>query len=104
MPTSTKQPSRIPMWRGVKFSYLIIGLCLFPLAMGGYWAYGNLVSIQSCESFSSTHFSTSNLHPIKEPENSPDEVKTKRGKNTKQENKIHQEFLRLFDLYQFTTV
>ncbi|KAK9755159.1 hypothetical protein RND81_01G006000 [Saponaria officinalis] len=42
MPSSTKQPSQIPMWRGVKFAYVIIGLCLFPVAIGGYWAYGNL--------------------------------------------------------------
>ncbi|KAF3669020.1 Lysine histidine transporter-like 8 [Capsicum annuum] len=31
------------MWKGVKFSYSIIALCLFPLAIGGYWAYGNLM-------------------------------------------------------------
>ncbi|KAL9225728.1 hypothetical protein vseg_001618 [Gypsophila vaccaria] len=42
MPSSAKQPSRIPMWQGVKFAYVIIGLCLFPVAIGGYWAYGNL--------------------------------------------------------------
>lgn len=61
---------------------LIIGLCLFPLAMGGHRAYGNLVSAQTSESFSSTHFLTSNLHPIKEPENSSDEVKKHEGKKT----------------------
>lgn len=44
MPSSAKHPSRKPMWRGVKFAYLVIALCLFPLAIGGYWAYGNLVS------------------------------------------------------------
>ncbi|KAK9271236.1 hypothetical protein L1049_026826 [Liquidambar formosana] len=43
MPSSTKHPSRVPMWRGVKFAYLIIAVCLFPLAIGGYWAYGNLI-------------------------------------------------------------
>lgn len=43
MPSSLKHPSRLPMWKGVKFSYLIIALCLFPLAIGGYWAYGDLV-------------------------------------------------------------
>ncbi|KAJ8772785.1 hypothetical protein K2173_027962 [Erythroxylum novogranatense] len=43
MPSSIKHPSRVPMWRGVKFSYLIIAMCLFPLAVGGYWAYGNLI-------------------------------------------------------------
>ncbi|KAL3514840.1 hypothetical protein ACH5RR_027557 [Cinchona calisaya] len=43
MPSSLKNPSRIPMWKGLQFSYLIIALCLFPLAIGGYWAYGNLI-------------------------------------------------------------
>lgn len=44
MPSSGKHPSRLPMWRGVKFAYLIVATCLFPLAIGGYWVYGNLVS------------------------------------------------------------
>ncbi|GER39992.1 amino acid transporter [Striga asiatica] len=43
MPSSTRNPSRVPMWKGVKFSYLIIAGCLFPMAIGGYWAYGNLI-------------------------------------------------------------
>ncbi|KAL5778321.1 hypothetical protein ACOSP7_011247 [Xanthoceras sorbifolium] len=43
MPSSSKHPSRVPMWRGVKFAYLIIAMCLCPLAIGGYWAYGNLI-------------------------------------------------------------
>ncbi|KAK3231951.1 hypothetical protein Dsin_003832 [Dipteronia sinensis] len=43
MPSSSKYPSRVPMWRGVKFAYFIIAMCLCPLAIGGYWAYGNLI-------------------------------------------------------------
>ncbi|CAI0434976.1 unnamed protein product, partial [Linum tenue] len=43
MPSSAKTPSREPMWRGVQIAYLIIGLCLFPLAIAGYWAYGDLI-------------------------------------------------------------
>lgn len=43
MPSSLKHPSRLPMWKGVKFSYLIIAMCLFPLAIGGYWAYGSSI-------------------------------------------------------------
>lgn len=44
MPSSEKQPSRVPMWKGVKVVYLLIAIvCLFPLAVGGYWAYGNKV-------------------------------------------------------------
>ncbi|KAL9231875.1 hypothetical protein vseg_007040 [Gypsophila vaccaria] len=43
MPSSEKHPSRVPMWKGVKLAYLIIAACLYPLSIGGYWAYGNLI-------------------------------------------------------------
>lgn len=43
MPSNEKKPSHLPMWRGVKVAYLIVALCLFPLAIGGYWAYGHKV-------------------------------------------------------------
>ncbi|KAM7259177.1 hypothetical protein ACFE04_014918 [Oxalis oulophora] len=43
MPTSAKNPSRIPMWRGVTFAYSLIAMCIFPLAICGYWIYGNLI-------------------------------------------------------------
>ena len=43
MPSSEKHPSRVPMWRGVRFAYLLIAMCLYPLAIGGYWAYGDSV-------------------------------------------------------------
>ncbi|XP_050262286.1 lysine histidine transporter-like 8 [Quercus robur] len=43
MPSSEKHPSRVPMWRGVKFAYLLVAMCLFPLAIGGYWAYGQMI-------------------------------------------------------------
>nr|XP_043614033.1 lysine histidine transporter-like 8 isoform X2 [Erigeron canadensis] len=43
MPSSEKHPSRIPMWKGVKASYTLIAASLFPLAIGGYWAYGQLI-------------------------------------------------------------
>jgi len=45
MPSSEKHPSHVPMWKGVKVSYALIAACLFPLTIGGYWAYGQLVSI-----------------------------------------------------------
>ncbi|GMN34832.1 hypothetical protein TIFTF001_004929 [Ficus carica] len=47
MPSSIKHPSRLPMWKGVKFAYLIIAMCLFPLAIGGYWAYGNMMPVSN---------------------------------------------------------
>ena len=43
MPSSEKNPSKMPMWKGVKSVYLLIAMCLFPLAIGGHWAYGNMV-------------------------------------------------------------
>ncbi|KAF9621505.1 hypothetical protein IFM89_021809 [Coptis chinensis] len=43
LPSSEKYPSRAPMWKGVNFAYPIIVMCLFPLALAGYWAYGNKI-------------------------------------------------------------
>ncbi|RZC66868.1 hypothetical protein C5167_010558 [Papaver somniferum] len=43
MPSSEKYPSKVPMWRGVKIAYLMVASCLFPLAIGGYWAYGHMI-------------------------------------------------------------
>ncbi|CAN0878787.1 Lysine histidine transporter-like 8 [Linum grandiflorum] len=43
MPSSEKHPSTVPMWKGVKVAYTLIATCLFPLAIGGYWAYGQLI-------------------------------------------------------------
>nr|GLL28397.1 lysine histidine transporter-like 8 [Ipomoea trifida] len=43
LPSNSKVPLRRRMWRGVIASYLLIALCHFPLAIAGYWAYGNLM-------------------------------------------------------------
>ncbi|PON70106.1 Amino acid transporter, transmembrane domain containing protein [Parasponia andersonii] len=43
MPSTFKHPAHVPMWRGAKVAYFFIALCLFPVAIGGYWAYGNLM-------------------------------------------------------------
>ncbi|KAK1419364.1 hypothetical protein QVD17_28530 [Tagetes erecta] len=43
MPTNKVQPSQVPMWNGIKVSYTLVALCLFPLAIGGYWAYGQMI-------------------------------------------------------------
>ncbi|AES95238.1 putative amino acid transporter, transmembrane domain-containing protein [Medicago truncatula] len=43
MPSSEKHPSHVPMWKGVKIAYTLIAACLFPVAIGGYWAYGQLI-------------------------------------------------------------
>lgn len=44
MPSTLKRPSRVPMWRGAVAAYLLIALCMYPVAIGGFWAYGDLVS------------------------------------------------------------
>ncbi|EMS58963.1 hypothetical protein TRIUR3_14050 [Triticum urartu] len=43
MPSTLKHPSHVPMWKGVKFAYLVVALCLYPVAIGGFWAYGNQI-------------------------------------------------------------
>ncbi|KAL4303798.1 hypothetical protein GQ457_10G023710 [Hibiscus cannabinus] len=43
LPSDSKQSPRKSMWRSVMVSYLIIPMCLFPLAIVGFWAYGNKV-------------------------------------------------------------
>ncbi|KAM7470505.1 hypothetical protein LguiA_008688 [Lonicera macranthoides] len=43
IPSNDQQPSHKLMWRGVTTSYLLIALCIFPLALVGYWVYGNTI-------------------------------------------------------------
>ncbi|KAJ6708085.1 LYSINE HISTIDINE TRANSPORTER-LIKE 7 [Salix viminalis] len=43
LPTSLTNPSKRTMWRGVSVSYMIIAMCQFPLAIAGFWAYGNKI-------------------------------------------------------------
>lgn len=46
MPSSEKYPSSVPMWRGVKIAQLFVAMCVFPLAIAGYWAYGSKIPAQ----------------------------------------------------------
>ncbi|GFQ00620.1 lysine histidine transporter-like 5 [Phtheirospermum japonicum] len=43
IPSTQDKPSRRPMWSGVKVAYLIVGMCYFPVAISGFWAFGNEV-------------------------------------------------------------
>lgn len=43
MPSTQDKPSKIPMWKGVVFAYVVIGLCYIPVAVSGYWIFGNAV-------------------------------------------------------------
>jgi amino acid permease len=44
IPSSPERPSKIPMWRGVLLAYFVVALCYFPVAITGYWAFGQIVS------------------------------------------------------------
>lgn len=43
IPSTPEKPSKGPMWRGVIVAYIVVALCYFPVALVGYWAFGNKV-------------------------------------------------------------
>ncbi|KAK7404333.1 hypothetical protein VNO78_05136 [Psophocarpus tetragonolobus] len=43
LPSNFEQTTKKPMRRAVSISYVLIGLCVFPLAIAGFWAYGNQI-------------------------------------------------------------
>lgn len=43
IPSTVEKPSKGPMWRGVLVAYIIVAICYFPVALLGYWAFGNAV-------------------------------------------------------------
>ncbi|KAL5080593.1 hypothetical protein RYX36_009014 [Vicia faba] len=43
IPSTPEKPSKVPMWRGVIFAYIIVALCYWPVAIIGYWVFGNEV-------------------------------------------------------------
>lgn len=44
MPSTPERPSRIPMWKGAVGAYIINAICYFPVALIGYWAFGQDVA------------------------------------------------------------
>ncbi|XP_057810142.1 lysine histidine transporter-like 6 [Salvia miltiorrhiza] len=40
IPSTPEMPSRVPMWKGAVLAYFINGICYFPVALIGYWAFG----------------------------------------------------------------
>nr|CAD1837095.1 unnamed protein product [Ananas comosus var. bracteatus] len=38
-----EKPSKKPMWKGVIVAYIVVAVCYFPVALVGYWAFGNSV-------------------------------------------------------------
>ncbi|XP_076941243.1 lysine histidine transporter 2-like [Bidens hawaiensis] len=43
IPSTPENPSKKPMWKGVIFAYIVVALCYFPVAIIGYWIFGNNV-------------------------------------------------------------
>ncbi|WVZ07236.1 hypothetical protein V8G54_020582 [Vigna mungo] len=41
IPSSPEKPSKGPMWKGVIIAYIVVALCYFPVALIGYWMFGN---------------------------------------------------------------
>ncbi|XP_024631783.1 lysine histidine transporter 1 isoform X2 [Medicago truncatula] len=44
IPSTPEKPSKGPMWRGVLLAYIVVALCYFPVALIGYWMFGNSVA------------------------------------------------------------
>ncbi|KAF8028284.1 hypothetical protein BT93_E1018 [Corymbia citriodora subsp. variegata] len=44
IPSTPDKPSKGPMWRGVIVAYIIVAFCYFPVALIGYWMFGNSVN------------------------------------------------------------
>ncbi|XP_058739410.1 lysine histidine transporter 1-like [Vicia villosa] len=44
LPSTPEKPSKGPMWRGVLLAYIVVALCYFPVALIGYWMFGNAVA------------------------------------------------------------
>ena len=43
IPSTPEKPSKGPMWKGVVVAYIIVAICYFPVALIGYWMFGNAV-------------------------------------------------------------
>ncbi|XP_042504243.1 lysine histidine transporter 1-like isoform X2 [Macadamia integrifolia] len=43
IPSTPERPSKKPMWRGVLVAYIIVAICYFPVALVGFYIFGNSV-------------------------------------------------------------
>ncbi|KAL9998583.1 putative amino acid transporter, transmembrane domain-containing protein [Helianthus debilis subsp. tardiflorus] len=41
VPSTPEKPSKGPMWKGVVVAYIVVAVCYFPVAIIGYWMFGN---------------------------------------------------------------
>lgn len=44
IPSTPEKPSKGPMWKGVVLAYIVVALCYFPVALVGFYIFGNEVS------------------------------------------------------------
>ncbi|GKE72260.1 lysine histidine transporter 1-like protein, partial [Tanacetum coccineum] len=44
IPLTLEKPCKDPMWKEVMVAYIVIAICYFPVAIIGFWMYGNTVS------------------------------------------------------------
>ena len=44
IPSTPEKPSKGPMWKGVVVAYIVVALCYFPVALIGFYIFGNKVS------------------------------------------------------------
>lgn len=40
IPSKPEKSSSVPMWRGAVWAYFVNAICYFPVALVGYWAFG----------------------------------------------------------------
>lgn len=43
IPSTPRNPSKRPMWKGAIVAYVIVAFCYFPVALVGYMTFGNNV-------------------------------------------------------------
>ena len=43
IPSTPEKPSKGPMWKGVLVAYAVVALCYFPVALVGYYIFGNKI-------------------------------------------------------------
>ncbi|KAG7978939.1 hypothetical protein I3843_05G105500 [Carya illinoinensis] len=43
IPSTPAMPSKGPMWKRVFVAYIVVAICYFPVALIGYWIFGNIV-------------------------------------------------------------
>lgn len=43
IPSTPEKPSKKAMWKGVVVAYIIVAICYFPVAIAGYYVFGNTV-------------------------------------------------------------